>query len=187
MSNISRLHNLDYLRGLSAFGIMIYHFFTWKEGEFYSNSFLGRVGIYGVITFYILSGITLYHVYYDRLKVNSIDILLFIKKRILRIFPLFWVATLVSIFLKEIQVTFYGVFLNLTGLFGLIKWNLYYATGAWSIGNELFFYLFFIGLIFIKKSRVANLITIVGIFLLFWYFTFYRLNDEKNILVSLAT
>ena len=41
MSNNSRIHNLDYLRGLSIFGIMVCHFFTWKERKLYSNSFLG--------------------------------------------------------------------------------------------------------------------------------------------------
>ncbi|HEX6179628.1 MAG TPA: hypothetical protein VFZ47_00205, partial [Chitinophagaceae bacterium] len=53
-----RLHSLDYLRGLAAFGIMAYHFMMWTMGEMDSSRKMGRVGIYGVSIFYVLSGLT---------------------------------------------------------------------------------------------------------------------------------
>ena len=63
---MNRLYNLDYLRGIVAFGIMIYHYFLWTFGKFSADTFIGRLGIYGVSIFYVLSGLTLYYVYYER-------------------------------------------------------------------------------------------------------------------------
>ena len=54
-----RLPGLDYLHGLAAFGIMTYHYCSWIFGEQPAASFLGRLGIYGVAIFYIVSGQTL--------------------------------------------------------------------------------------------------------------------------------
>src|SRR5262245_60491552 len=89
-----RLYNLDYLRGLAAFGIMLYHYLTWTLGIFPADTIVGRVGIYGVSTFYVLSGLTLYYVYYGKMKPSAQDTAAFFKKRIFRIFPLLWLVTI---------------------------------------------------------------------------------------------
>src|SRR4051812_42709272 len=96
-----RLPGLDYLRGLAAFGIMTYHYSSWTFGEQVASSFLGRVGIYGVAIFYILSGQTLSYIYSSKLQLVSVDLLTFFKKRFFRIFPLLWLATLLSIALSK--------------------------------------------------------------------------------------
>jgi len=59
----NRLFSNDYLSGMAAFGITIYHFNLWTFGEQTTDTFIERVGIYGVSIFYILSGLTLYCVY----------------------------------------------------------------------------------------------------------------------------
>ena len=64
---MKRLSSLDYLRGLAAFGVMVFHYSMWNFGLFKAEDFLGRVGLYGVAIFYVLSGITLYHVYFDKI------------------------------------------------------------------------------------------------------------------------
>lgn len=172
-----RLPGLDYLRGLAAFGIMTYHYTSWTFGEQPANSFLGRVGIYGVAIFYILSGQTLSYIYSSRLQLVFTDLWGFYKKRFFRIFPLLWLATLLSILISKRVPNSADVFLNLTGLFGLVKWDVYFATGAWSIGNELCFYLIFPLLIFIiNKHRISffSIISLVASF--FYYFAFHILN-----------
>ena len=65
-----RLHELDYLRGLAAVGIMAYHYSTWAFGAQEANSFLSRVGIYGVAIFYVLSGQALTYVYASTLSLE---------------------------------------------------------------------------------------------------------------------
>lgn len=178
-TNHNRLYNLDYLRGLAAFGIMIYHYLSWTLGKFSADTFMGRVGIYGVSIFYVLSGLTLYYVYYNKMKPSLKDITSFFKKRIFRIFPLLWLVTITAIILSEKKPDGYDLFLNLTGLFGFIKWDTYFSAGVWSIGNELVFYVFFPAFVFFSKSHKSLIIILFTvIFSLYLYFAFVKLNSD---------
>ena len=163
MKQQGRLDNLDYLRGLSAACIMLYHYSTWSAGERSAQSFLGRAGIYGVAIFYVLSGLTLAYVYQDKLGTDLRGITAFFKKRFFRIFPLLWLATIISIAISKKPVHLPNVLLNLSGLFGFFKWDTYFATGAWSIGNELVFYTLFPLLIFVfgKKNIYSALLLLL--------------------------
>ncbi|QIW16213.1 hypothetical protein A4G20_07655 [Pasteurellaceae bacterium RH1A] len=61
-----RIEGLDYLRGICAFLIMIYHYLLFNSNDvsvFGADLFITKVAIYGVSIFYILSGFTLYYVY----------------------------------------------------------------------------------------------------------------------------
>ena len=177
---MSRLHHLDYLRGIAAAGIMLFHFFTWTFGEFDSSSFFGRVGLYGVSIFYILSGLTLYHVYHQSMILSIKGISDFFIKRIFRIFPLMWVATLFSIWLvKGFDVSARQLALNFTGLFGFFAWDEGIATGIWSIGNELVFYCLFPWLIFIgRKSTSTNLLVLFLFLAAYVCFAFFILQSH---------
>jgi len=179
---MGRLHNLDYLRGLAAFGIMIFHYLSWTTGEFSSESFMGRVGLYGVSIFYVLSGLTLFYVYHDRMKPDMADVLDFFKKRIFRILPLLWIATIISIFVFQGgYVTPKSLFLNLTGLFGFVQWDSSIATGAWSIGNELVFYVFFPFFILLyKKFKPGFVVFALIVFIIYFYFAFSILDDSSS-------
>lgn len=177
-----RLHNLDYLRGIAAFGIMIYHFTSWSYGRYDSETLLGRIGIYGVAIFYILSGLTLYYVYNKTLEFKYQSIKDYVKKRILRIFPLLWLVTILSIVITNQHPKIFDLFLNLSGLFGFISWNTYFSPGVWSIGNELVFYLFFP--FFIYFSRKGNIylgLVAIVLFLLFLYFSFIKLDNTISL------
>ncbi|HET6244697.1 MAG: acyltransferase [Bacteroidetes bacterium] len=178
---MNRNKNLDYLRGISAFGIMLYHYSSWMFGKYSSEDFFGRVGIYGVSLFYILSGLTLFCVYNDKLTLEKWNILDFFKKRILRIFPLLWLATLISVFVYHFnRFDNLNLALNLSGLFGLFNWDKYYAVGAWSIGNEMVFYICFPFLVyFTKHSKITFLLISLFIAILFLFFTFNILNAER--------
>lgn len=177
-----RLHNLDYLRGFAALGIMIYHFSRWTFGEFPAETFIGRVGIYGVSVFYVLSGLTLFFVYQEKMNFNLTDIGSFFRKRFFRIFPLLWLATILAVILSKKVPDFLDLFLNLSGLFGFIKWEAYFSTGAWSIGNELVFYVFFPFFIYFSKALKPLLWVLTAIiFGLYIYFAFYRLTPESGL------
>lgn len=179
---MNRLYNLDYLRGLAAFGIMIYHYLSWTLDKFSADTFMGRLGIYGVSIFYVLSGLTLYYVYYDKMKPSIEDIASFFKKRIFRIFPLLWLVTIIAIILSRKLPDFYNLFLNLTGLFGFIKWDTYFSAGVWSIGNELVFYVFFpFFMLFIKRLKPLMLILTFVLLGLYLYFAFVKLNPDLTL------
>jgi peptidoglycan/LPS O-acetylase OafA/YrhL len=171
---MNRLPNLDYLRGLAATGIMCYHFGLWYFGAFHASDFLGRVGVYGVVLFYVLSGLTLYLVYNKRMQPTAKEVRHFALRRVFRILPLLWLVNLLSIWVGEKSVELSKLLLNFTGLFGFFSWDSYIATGAWSIGNELVFYVFFpifIGLLHLRKWAFYALS--LAVFGLFLYFTFF--------------
>lgn len=179
---MNRLHNLDYLRGLAAFGIMVFHYMSWTVGEFTADTFLGRVGVYGVSIFYILSGLTLYFVYAGKMNINKADLLSFFKKRIFRIFPLLWLVTIAAVILSKKIPNFFDLFLNLSGLFGFIKWDTYFSAGVWSIGNELVFYVFFpFFILFSQKSKLLLALLTLILFTLFSYFAFFKLDPTQSL------
>ncbi|WP_224995697.1 acyltransferase [Cesiribacter sp. SM1] len=188
MKENKRLYALDYLRGLAALGIMIYHYLSWEYGTFEADTFLGRIGIYGVAVFYVLSGLTLYHVYFHKMKLNFGSFSDFYIKRIFRIFPLLWLVMLITIYLAEHKPDGYRIFLNFTGLFGVLGWEKYIGVGVWSIGNELVFYLFFaVFIVLSKKQKGLFYILSAAILLLHFYFAFYMLQEEATLSRQWAT
>ncbi|AHM63244.1 acyltransferase 3 [Flammeovirgaceae bacterium 311] len=182
MKESKRLHALDYLRGLAALGIMIYHYLSWEYSTFEADTFLGRTGIYGVAVFYVLSGLTLYHVYYPNIKTDFGSFRDFYIKRIFRIFPLLWLVMLITIYIAEKKPDGYKIFLNFTGLFSVLEWDEYIGVGVWSIGNELVFYAFFaLFIIFSKKQKVVFYALCTAILGLHLYFAFFVLQEQADL------
>lgn len=172
---MNRLSTLDYLRGLAASGIMVYHFVSWNYGVPPVSSFLGKVGLYGVSVFYVLSGLTLYHVYFNKMNLRQFAI-----KRFFRIFPLMWLVMIGTvILLTEKMPDWDTLLLNFTGLFGIFRpWD-YLGTGMWSIGNELVFYLFFPLLVFSAKRNIFWPVAST-FFLVYTYFAFCKIGNDLS-------
>lgn len=181
-----RVESLDYLRGVMAVLVMVYHYKLWATGGVDELGLLARLGIYAVPIFYILSGLSLTLVYKDRLG-TSLQIKAFFVKRIFRIFPLFWLV--VTLFLLgswgeggSDGATIYKIFINYSLLFGFVDPTAYLSVGAWSIGNEMVFYFFFPVIVFFS-SRVYGVFPIVvalGL-LLGIFFSFFILDGSKNL------
>ncbi len=140
---MSRLESLDWLRGLLALSIMIYHLTGWKLYQPDSNELLGRLGIYGVSMFFILSGLAMAAGYANYIRGAGTAAKFFVR-RIFRIWPLLWLAvasvTLGGVLVKGAAVDWPLVLLNITTVFGFISPGAYINTGAWSIGNEMVYY-----------------------------------------------
>ncbi len=134
-----RIDSLDWLRGLMALSIMVYHLTGWYFYHPDASVFLGRMGIYGVSIFFILSGLSMAIVYNHYITSTQSAFFFFIR-RIFRIWPLLWIATFLTIIISSNTPSFTKIFLNLTGLFGFVPPYAYIATGAWSIGNEMVYY-----------------------------------------------
>lgn len=178
----SRVTSLDYVRGLAAFGILLYHYQSWIFGNFDAASVWGRVGLYGVGLFYVLSGLTLYHVYEQRLKPQPGLVSDFYLKRLFRIFPLLWLVMTVYLIRDPQYADWKNALLNYTGLFGLLDWNNAIGVGVWSIGNELTFYLLFPVFIFsIRYSRVAFLLLSLLLAGIGVYFAFFEISATASL------
>lgn len=177
--NQQRFHTLDYLRGLSAFSILIFHFYLMNGITLGADNFIQRMGFYGVSIFYILSGLTLYCIYHKKDFSKSTVILDFFKKRVYRIFPLFIILTsFVYVISNRQDLTSY--FLNITGLFSIFDYSNYIITGGWSIGNELAFYLIFPFVFLFRKDYILYVITFIS-FLLYCYFSYYLIDVQKEL------
>jgi exopolysaccharide production protein ExoZ len=160
---------------------MIYHLFSWWVSPFTADSVMGRVGVYGVAIFYVLSGITMFHVYGDRMSTVR-DTRDFFIKRIFRIFPLLWLVTIAALVIQPRPFAWSDLVLNLTGLFGFVSWDTYFSAGVWSIGNELFFYaLFPIIVALARTSRAAFIGSGMILGGGFIYFAFVKLSPTATI------
>lgn len=148
---LTRVERLDHLRGLLALSVMVYHYWSWGIGPAGADSLLGRVGIYAVSAFFVLSGISLGMVYLGRMH-TAADAAGFVVKRIFRIAPLLWLSVAWTLLLGKAADP-WVVWLNLSLSFGFVQPTAYLSTGAWSIGNELVFYALFAALVPLAQRR----------------------------------
>lgn len=154
-----RIETLDYLRGVMALSVMLYHYVSDCGYALGSETLLGKLGVYAVSIFYILSGLSLGLVYSGRIN-NRGDIADFAVRRVFRIFPLFWIVVTLSLIFAWLASALKGaVFLfpwgaavlNYSLLFGFVAPAAYLSTGAWSIGNEMVFYAIFPAVILLSS------------------------------------
>ena len=162
---MNRLDSLDWLRGLLAVSIMTYHLTSWLFYTPDAGGILGRLGVYGVSMFFVLSGLSMAFVY-SKYKCDIQCALNFYTRRVFRIWPLLWIAIfLVSLgkVILNIEISWIKIFLNLTTLFGFLSPAAYINTGAWSIGNEMVYYALtpFILYLFNKRVLYGNLVLLV--------------------------
>lgn len=160
-----RLESLDWLRGLLALAIMVYHLTGWTLYQPASDSLLGRLGIYGVSMFFVLSGLAMAAGYANVIR-DLDSTLRFFLRRLFRIWPMLWLAvaavTLAAVLLKGEAVNWFLVLLNVTTAFGFVAPGAYINTGAWSIGNEMVYYALTPALIvtYNRSVVVGNVLTV---------------------------
>lgn len=154
MSNFNkRILSIDVLRVASLFMIILTHFNVemitkrgWGEMiGWYANSYID-LGQIGVGLFMIISGYSL------STRSNSSQSLYFYKKRLLRIFPQFYIcyiACLIALMVCNGGVNFSAPPVNflftLIGMDGYLfyKASTFYITGEWFLGAILSLYLIF--------------------------------------------
>ncbi len=165
-----------------ALAVLIFHFDKWLTGAWDAASVQGKLGVYAVSTFFVLSGLTLSLVYETRLDASLKSWGLFFRKRFWRIYPLLWLATAATLLIDNSQREIQDIVLNFSGLFGFVNPAKDIATGAWSIGCELVFYAGFPTLLLLARwNRMAFL----GCFLLFLglgvWTAFYSFGPDKTL------
>ena len=182
---MNRLESLDWLRGLLALSIMVYHLTGWKLYQPESDELLGRLGIYGVSMFFILSGLAMaagYANYIRDLRTSA----KFLVRRIFRIWPLLWLAvaavTMGGVLLKGEAVNWPLVLLNITTAFGFVSPGAYINTGAWSIGNEMVYYALTPALLvaYNRSMRLGNGIVAASVAVAV-YLSFFALTPDATL------
>ncbi len=184
-----RISNLDGLRFLSAWIVIIVHFEVFKSyfgltelsGRFFSNS-----GQISVTFFFELSGLLITWLLLKEKKKNPagrIRLLKFYKRRIARIWPLYYSLVLLTFFLLRhlaffqefpVKTAFADTTLagkRITGyLFFLPNYtelrfgSQLYLGQTWTLGVEEFFYLFFpIGIYFTPYRHIKKFLVILAL------------------------
>lgn len=165
-----------------AIAIMLYHLVYWHISPLDSSHFLGRLGVYGVSVFFVLSGLSM-AIVYSNFFVDKRTVISFFIRRIFRIWPLLWICVaMVTIpsLLKGGEISIIKIFLNLTTLFGFVAPGAYINTGAWSIGNEMFYYALTPILIasYRKNKKYGNALLYMAFFIAL-FFSFILLDSLK--------
>ena len=146
---------LDYVRAVACILVILFHY-TKRFDELFHTSGNWPVkvswGTMAVSVFFLLSG------YLITVKNDEkTGLIAFVKKRIIRLYPDYIVAVVItfivtSLFLHERQVSLKEALINLTMLETFF--DVKYVDGAyWTLANELVFYLFFILVVFLLKKK----------------------------------
>ena len=157
--NNKKLLNIQYLRGIAAFMVCGFHTKGWLDNTITSNfgEMLFPSGEYGVQFFFVISGFIMVYTTQNLNIENPFkSIVSFLKKRIIRISPLYTVLTLAWFFLFIYPL--YSI--NYVSCIKIIKSLLFIPFGnfpilylGWTLNFEMFFYLVFALCFFFKKYR----------------------------------
>jgi peptidoglycan/LPS O-acetylase OafA/YrhL len=192
--------NLDGIRAFAAIIVMFFHFF--QSVQIDSNSLvnvLKKISLFGqtgVDLFFVLSGFLITRILINS-KSNPHFFKNFIFRRIVRIFPLYYLFLFLYFFIAPILLNtqfiplneqwFYYVYLQNIG--ATFNWNLNGPEHFWSLAIEEHFYLFWPFLIyFFNQKSIKYLIAIIVVGTIFlrylmirnnlsvFYFTFTRID-----------
>lgn len=151
-----RLYYLDLIKLIAVVAVFTIHYT--KTLEYYGISFRWRVlpdtvcslylGAYGVSLFFIVSGAVLMYMYGDQ----NIDVLQYLKKRFLGIYPMFWLAFLFFFAVKWIcqphfeqsipRGTILFTLLGIDGQVGIYT-STFYMLGEWFLTVIIVMYILF--------------------------------------------
>lgn len=164
-----KLEQLTFTRFIAAISIVIFHYgldvFPFNHGL--ANILLKQANVV-VSYFFILSGFVMIIAYGDKDKIEFGD---FMKRRLARIYPAYFLAIIVFLFYFLVQFKPFdikGLILNFTFLQSWIPgYALSFNAPGWSLSVEMFFYLLFPLLFnyFYKRYSVNKLL--IPILLLF--------------------
>lgn len=183
---------LNGIRAIAAMIVLIFHvdqFFRFFELKSLGYHQAGMAG-YGVVLFFVLSGFLItYLLLLEKTRYNKINLPKFYMRRILRIWPIFYLAIFITliILISNPNLIFSGedqLFVTFT-LYTLFLSNIGYGLGLgittitplWSVGVEEQFYAFWPFLVNKSKNIFTTLIIVILVYLiikLVFRFTEYK-------------
>ncbi len=164
---MKKLDSIQVLRAVAALLVIFCH----GAGEILANhasvspgvwQFINAKGLFGVDLFFVVSGFVMMHIIADK-PTGATAAMRFVSERVLRIVPLYWTTTLLSVFVGLVLPALkhknaYSVVYVLRSLFFIPSTNP--STGApepvlglgWTLNYEMFFYVL-IGLLLVLGVR----------------------------------
>jgi peptidoglycan/LPS O-acetylase OafA/YrhL len=155
--NKTQLNLLQTFRGLAALLIVLYHATGLAINKF-SQIFLLNFFLFGnsgVDFFFVLSGFMIFYAHISDIG-NKDKFILFLKKRFIRIYPLYWLVTFIILpvyfFVPSLGQGYernIGVIIKSLLLYPQTE-NMPIVSVGWTLSYEVFFYLLFSLLIVLK-------------------------------------
>lgn len=144
---MNRINKLDGLRGLFALFVVLFHFNRNNAPQFIVNNFFVRESYIFVDFFFILSGYVITLTYNDRLNKMK-DLWPFLKKRLIRLYPLLLFSTLMYWGFVHPQLNNRNILLALdtlllTNATPILGSGIGMNYPSWSISSEMISYLVF--------------------------------------------
>ncbi len=190
------LPGLNGIRAIAAMAVIITHINNRLEYYGIPNAPLLDIASYGVTIFFTLSGFLITFLLLKELeKTNTIDVKKFYMRRVLRIWPLYYVYLIIVVFLNGISniqwpMLFYFLIIpnfknSFVGVLNTVVGDriMTFMVGHyWSLGVEEQFYAFWV--LIVKKTK--NLLPFLVLFPLAFIFlklTLRIFNAHYNILV----
>ncbi len=182
---MQRINKLDGLRGIFSLLVVLFHLNKNNAPLFIVNNFFVRESYIFVDFFFILSGYVISLSYNDRINSRN-DFLKFIKKRVIRLYPLLLFSTLMYWYFvhpifndKNILLALDTLlFTNATPILGSgIGMN----YPSWSISSELISYLVF-GMISLfamnsHKTKIVGMLTLICFIILGFQHNYFATGD----------
>jgi peptidoglycan/LPS O-acetylase OafA/YrhL len=154
------------LRAVAATMVLLYHLATtaaygWlTPGAWHAEAarFVEAIGFAGVDLFFVISGVVMVYSSYDRLG-ETREVAPFIKRRVARIYPLYWVCTAAVLALAWMAPNLASreKFATLGILKSFLLWpqNEYPVVAVgWTLTFEMYFYLVFAGMIALPRRAL---------------------------------
>lgn len=183
--------NLNGVRFIAAFWVIVHHIEQFKEKFGFTNHifhtrFIRLVGPLSVFLFFVLSGFLITSLLLvEKERTKTIDIASFYMRRVLRIWPLYFLTVILGLFILP-EISFLNIpdetifirenftekiilylFILPNVVTGVFK-HIPYLSQNWSIGVEEQFYYFWPWVI--RQTKTTRLLMIMIMFFFFFYF-----------------
>ncbi len=182
--------SLQALRGFAALILVLYHFtsFVWSKHGVVPFSGLFFFGYSGVNIFFVMSGFLMYYIHHRNFG-DYRETLPFIKKRFIRIFPVYWIVLIIAGtgLLVRNKIGLADFISNASLIFVPTR---YISPPSWTLWYEVIFYGFIIVVILNKKIGFFSILLWITAIVLNNYSpitkTYYPILDPFNILFPMG-
>lgn len=165
--------NLETLRGFAAVLVVLSHIIYYNN--YFNNGYIPSgiknlvlPGHFSVLLFFILSGYVIGINHKER--IISWNIVTYLKKRFIRIYPIYFIATALALFVADQHYSWWSILSNFTLTQNMIYPAFWANNPAWSLNYEALFYLLFIPVSFFKIRPAIAFVAAILIGFISLYF-----------------
>jgi len=154
------IYTLQIYRAMATILVVLYHSYLMMNNYYIDKSSVYNIfkfGHSGVELFFVLSGFIIYFIHRNDESHYLNTVLVFMKKRIVRIFPAYWVVLFTFLPIYFLFPSFGDEYYRtLTSVLHSIllfpQDNHYHVTVAWTLSHELLFYFIFSVSLFFRNN-----------------------------------